>query len=101
MNLNKDLFNKLADLRIAERDIKNKIDEIYPEIIASLVDVEDGAMIETEKGSFTVSQRRTWEYPEVIEQRELELKKEKKIAEQMGVATYTVKPSVIFKEMVQ
>lgn len=98
--MNKDLFDKLAALRIAERDIKNQIEEIYPEIVASLTDVEDGTIITTDLGTFTVSQRRTWTYPEAIEQREQELKKEKKIAEQMGVATYTTKPSAVFKENV-
>lgn len=98
--MNKELFDKLAALRIAERDVKNQIEEIYPEIVASLTDVEDGTIITTDLGTFTVSQRRTWEYPEALVQRELEIKKEKKIAEQMGVATYTTKPSVTFKEIV-
>lgn len=99
--MDKQLFEKLADLRVAERAIKDQIEEIYPEIIKSIEaeELEDGTIIESSKGKFTVSNRRTWTYTTETKAVEENLKKLKKEEEQKGLATYTTKPSVVFKEL--
>lgn len=96
--MNKERFEKLAELRIKQREIEAEIDEIYPEITASVVDLEDGTIIETAEGNFSVSHRRSWTYSDEVESIAESLKKQKKLEEQKGIATYTTKPSVIFKE---
>ena len=95
--MTKELFEALADLRIKEREIKNQIDEIYPQILEEVADIEEGTIIASVSGNFTVSHRRTWEYTEEVEKLNKELKDQKKKEEQMGHATYTTKPSVVFK----
>jgi len=99
----KDLLEKLAELRIAEREIKEKIDAIYPEVVGLVENeqIEDGTIIEIPSGKFTVSYRRTWEYTDTVENLSNELKKAKKEEEQKGIATYTAKPSVIFKSVIE
>ena len=97
--MNKELFEKLADLRVAEREIKAKIEEILPEINASVEDLDSGTIIESPSGTFTVTKRRTWTYSEGLEKLEEQVKKEKKLEEQKGIATYVEKPTVIFKSV--
>jgi hypothetical protein len=94
--MTKELFDQLATLRIQEREIKSKIDEIYPQVLEEVADAEDGTVIESDLGNFTVSFRRNWEYPELIQEFESEVKKKKKLAEQTGEATYEEKACVIF-----
>lgn len=94
----KDLLEKLAELRIQERLIKEQIDEIYPTVLESVKEYEDGTIIEIPSGKFTVSFRRTWTYSPACETAAEALKKQKKEEEQKGLATYSEKPSVVFKE---
>lgn len=96
--MDKELFEKLAALRIKEREIKDQIEEIYPTITASVEELPDGTVIESDLGKFTVSHRRTWEYTPEFERAKEELKKQQKEEEQKGTATYTTKASVVFKE---
>ena len=60
-------------------------------------ELEDGTIIETPSGKFTVSHRRTWTYSDEVDSISESLKKQKKLEEQKGIAKYTTKPSVIFK----
>lgn len=95
--MNKELFEKLAYLRLAERDIKDQIDEILPTINESVKELERGTIIKTPAGTFTVSLRRTYTYSKDVEEKEVELKKLKKEEEQKGLATHVEKASVVFK----
>lgn len=96
--MDKELFDKLARLRIKEREIKDEIDEIYPSVTESVEELPDGTVIESDLGKFTVSHRRTWEYSHEYEKQKEDLKKKQKEEEQKGLATYTTKASVVFKE---
>jgi len=95
----KQKLEQLARLKIEQRKIEAEIEEIYPEILEEVKDMDDGTVIEMSEGTFTVSFRRTWTYTEELEKKAEALKIAKKEEEQKGLATYTTKPSVIFKQV--
>lgn len=94
--MNKEKFELLAELRIAEKEIAAKIKEILPEVTASVQDLEGGTVIETGLGSFTVAERRTFEYSESIQAQEKALKELKKDEERKGLAECTINKFVKF-----
>jgi hypothetical protein len=96
----KQLFDELADLRIKEKEINDRIEEIKPIIYQEVDGLESGTPIDLEsgKGSFTVSYTRKWTYPEYVTQLEKEYKKTKKKSEQVGDATYTESVMLKFSE---
>lgn len=98
MNNITDKLNKLAELRIAEREIKSKIEEILPSITEEIVDLDSGTALEVSAGTFTVSKRRTYKYSKAVEEKERIYKEAKKQEERTGKAPYTESTSIIFKE---
>lgn len=95
-NMDTEKFERLAELRIKEREIKKEIEVLLPEINESVVDIEDGTAIQVKHGIFTVKHLRKWEYTPETKRFERELKDRKKSEEQTGEATYVTSPSVRF-----
>lgn len=48
-------------------------------------------------GMFIITHRKTWTYSEVIKSAEEQLKKDKKVEEARGIATYEEKESLMYK----
>lgn len=92
--MNKAIFEQYAELKIAEKEIKEKIDALQPEVMAEMGENEE---VETDMGKFIIGTRRSWNYPEAIKTAEADIKVAKKTAEQTGDATYTENPYLLFK----
>lgn len=90
-------LERLAELRIAERQIKTEIEEILPIVTASADELDSGTELEVSNGKFVVSKRRVWTYPDSVQSKKVEYDEAKKESEQDGSAEYTEKASLIFK----
>jgi len=96
--MNRELFEKYAELKRAEADLVSQINELKPQIMTEMGDNEE---VEVDGvGKFVVGKRRVWTYPESIQQAENDLKTVKKEAERLGDATCQENPYVIFKSVV-
>ncbi len=94
---NKELLNYYADLKIEEKQISEKVEEIKEKVIALMVESELEELELSDKGKLTLNKKRSWKYPEPIKQKEDEVKALKKEAEQLGTADYTENAYVVFK----
>jgi len=92
--MKKELFERYAELKAAEKEIKTEIDELNPQVMEEMGDNEE---VETEFGKFTRASRRKWTYPPAIKTAEDDLKVAKKTAEQVGDATYEENYYLLFK----
>lgn len=91
-------LNKLAELRLAEREIGEQIDALLPEINAMAADLESGTELEVDAGRFIVAKRRKWTYTAPTLEAEKKVKELKKTEEMTGDATYIENTSLTFKE---
>jgi len=94
----KDILNKYAYLKLKVKALEEEMDELNPQVLEIM---KESAVEEIEVGDLgklTMASRRTWIYPEFIQEKEKELKREKKEAEQTGTADYSEKHYVLFKE---
>lgn len=86
-------LKEYANLKIEEKKIKDRIEELKPEVIKSMKMEQE----ETDLGTFTITEKRTYTYSKEIQDKEELLKEQKKEEEQTGVAEYTVAPVLVFK----
>ena len=88
-------FKEYAELKLEERRIKDRIAELQPDIIASMLSAGKDKQ-PTSLGTFTLGSRRTWAFSEgvhtLLEQVEA-LKQEEKAN---GTATSEEKPELKF-----
>lgn len=97
--MNTDQLKEYAKLKIEEKAIKARIDELNPLILEDIQ--KSGAdEVPTSMGTFTLSSRRTYKYPDEIVNMELSLKEKKTEAEAKGTATPVDKEYIIFKAAV-
>lgn len=87
----------LASLRVEQRAIEARIDEIMPEIVVAASELDSGTQLEVSIGRFIISKRRVWKYPANVKKLETAFKDAKKEAEQTGEADYTENTSLLFK----
>jgi len=93
----KDLINKLAELRIKEKEIAAEIKAIVAEVTPTVSDLDSGAQLEVESGTFTIQKRRVWTYPAYVNMAEDVFKEAKEKAQATGDAEYTENTSLVFK----
>jgi len=90
------MLARYADAKRAEKKIKADLDELKPVILDYMQD--DGTEeLESEYGTFTIQNRRTWTFSLAVESEEKVLKNLKKIEQQEGTATSEEKASLYFK----
>lgn len=85
----KELLEKYAELKEAEKQIKGQLDELNPQIVELMEKKQVEEVELTGAGKFSLVGKRKWAYPRLIEELELDLKDKKKEAEQTGEATYS------------
>ena len=92
------ILRNYSELKIKIKALEAQADELNPFVLESLqvsgaeeVDIED-------LGKIVLANRRTWEYPAEIKEKEDTVKAEKKEAEQLGTAKYSEKPYILFKQ---
>ena len=92
--MNKELFEKYAELKIQQKAIENEISELAPSILTSIA--EAGAdKVELDSGSFVVETRKKWEFSDVVEGMRAKVKESEK--EEMANGTATFDESKILK----
>jgi len=96
--MKKELFEKLANLRIKEREIETQIKELIPLVYAEADGQEDGAIIHTTNGNFSVSYLRKWKFPLVVEELKKKFKEAEEGSKRLGTATYTLGISLKFND---
>lgn len=85
--MTKEIFITYAKLKAAEKELKTQIDEMSSQVLEAMGGNDE---VELEGyGTFVRANRRSWTYPQPIQQAEDDLKKAKKTAEQTGNASYT------------
>lgn len=90
----KELFEKYAQLKKAEKELATEIAALAPKIIEAMGDNEE---VTTDNGLFALGHRRKWQYPADIEAEEKRVKELKKEAEQAGIADYEETTCLIFR----
>ena len=88
-----DLYSQYALLDAQEKEIKAKKEAMRTDIVKAMVEAGEQSITHT-LGKFTVSQVKSWTYPERIEQLAEEVKAEKAKAESTGEATCVETPSL-------
>lgn len=92
--MTKELFITYAKLKAAEKELKAQIDEMSPQVLEAMGDNDE---VELEGyGTFVRANRRSWTYPQPIQQAEADLKVAKKTSEQTGEASYEENPYLRF-----
>ena len=89
-------LEQLGELRIAERQIADKIEALLPDVYKEVEALPTGAELEVSVGKFSVTRRREWTFPPEIEVKEKEIKSIKDKMKQTGEATYIENVGVTF-----
>lgn len=92
----KKLLREYADLKTASKNLESEMDILNPIVLQIMQDNEVEEIEVEDLGKVTLASRRSWRYPEAITEFESELKEKKKLAEQLGTATYNEKQYIIF-----
>jgi len=92
--MNKDLLKQYADLKVLIADAESKLDTLKPQVLETIGEAEE---VQTDFGTFSITKRRSWTYPQDITNKEKELKADQKKAQQLGTAEYTEAPVLVFK----
>lgn len=93
----KETLNNYAEIKSKIKELEAKADELNPLVLDIMQELEVEEIELGDTGKLSMGERRTWKYPSFIQEKEKELKEEKKKAEQTGSADYTTKKYVIFK----
>ena len=91
----KKAFSKYEDLKIQEKEIKTKIDELKPIIINAIPEETE---IDGEHGYFSVQPRSKWKHSSALEAKEKSLKEEKKKEIAEGIAIETKTPVLFYRQ---
>lgn len=95
-NMTKELFQEYALLKLQEKGIKARIEELNPKI-KSEISLAGADKIDSEWGTFTVMKKKLWVYSDVVKTLEATLE-ERRIEEQAtGSATFKEVPILMFK----
>jgi nucleoid DNA-binding protein len=93
--MNKNLFEEYASLKQKEKELVEKIKELAPKIMEEMGDNEEVELGDV--GRFIVGRRRSWVYPQTIQEAEENIKVAKRDAEKLGDAEYAENPYLIYK----
>lgn len=96
--MNKGYYDEYAALKTKKKALENQIDELEAKIIEEMV-AEGATKIETTFGKFTVTMKKTWEYPQEVIDIGEQFKAAKATAESTGDATFTEAPSLRFTSL--
>jgi len=87
--------------KVQIKHLEDRLEELKPEIVGGIqVIAPDDGIVDTDFGIFTVSEKRTYQYSEEVEDLTKRLKALKRDQEATGEATYDTKPSLRFDEKI-
>lgn len=88
-------YEEYAIIEAKIKDLKNKQDEMRVKILDEMI-LNEQKKVETPVGSFSLSQRKTWEYTKKVEEAKEKLDTLKAKEESTGEATFVEVPSLRF-----
>lgn len=97
MDKNRETLKQYADLKSQVSKLEDQMEALKPEVMDIIESVNpDDKTVETDFGSFTVVQKRKYEYSDEIVALEKDVKERKKAEEATGDAVYTIAPYLKF-----
>ena len=94
--MTKENFEKYAELKIQISLLEKEIELLQPLILEEMpekpVDLEG-------VGTFSLGSRKTWSYSSELEKIKTDLKESEKVEQQKGIAEYTEKPYLMFRQV--
>lgn len=95
--MNKEVLKEYAELKVQEKQIKLRIDELNPLIKADLV-AQGLDKLPTNLGNFNIKRAKKWTYSEAVKKMEENLKLLKTEEEADGTATFVEVEQLEFRE---
>ena len=89
------MYEEYAVLNSQIKVLTDKKDELRDQILADL-SKQELESVSPAVGKFTVAELKTWKYTNKVKELEEKYKAQKATEESIGLATYTVKPSLRF-----
>lgn len=86
--IDKQIFNDYIDLKEQAKLIDLKIEELKPQILEQMQAAGAEEIVVEQRGTISLSSRRTWTYPPAIKKMEEDLKQAQVEAEAKGEASY-------------
>lgn len=93
--MNTDLFQQYAELKVQEKEIKEKIDNLKESVIKEMADAGLDKQ-PTPLGTFTIQLSKKWEFDDTVRDAENHVLKLKEFAKANGKATYKEVPELKF-----
>lgn len=93
--MNKQNFEKYAQLKEQEKEIAEEIKELKPLLVEDMLEAK-ADKVESDYGTFSIVKRKHWTYSSDTQALDLKLKEIKKTEEADGTATYTEKENLMF-----
>ncbi len=98
-NLNKEKFERYAEIKRQIKALESEADELSPELMRDM-EAEGVDKVDAEVGTFTVSGKKKWTYSDALQNEEAALKEQKKDEQATGVATYEESKFLVFRDPV-
>lgn len=97
MSLDRQVFERYAQVKNQIKALETEAKEIADEVVAEMADAEVDTVTDEAIGSFYFTTRKSWEYPKYVQEAEEKYKELKEKAETIGEATYTESKSLAFR----
>ena len=94
--MNTETIKKYESIKLDIKALEAQLDAIEPDVKEMLANCGVD-QIETEKGKFYFTTRKTWKYTDAVKTKEVEVKELKKTEEETGVATATESKSLTYR----
>lgn len=92
----KQLFSRYSEIVGLVKQLEEEKDKLAEGIFSEMTTLEVD-QIKNDFGTFYFTSRKSWKYPDVIKEKEVEVKTLKKQAEESGEATFEEKKSLAYK----
>lgn len=94
MNIEK--IKEYESIKLQIKELETKAKELEPIVTEALESIEED-QIETDKGKFYFTNRKSWTYTKAVSEKEKEVKDLKKFEEESGAATCEEKKSLTYR----
>ena len=94
--MNKQLFERYAQLKIKEKELKGEMDEIRPQVVSEIEAAEIDKVVIPGYGSVGFKIAKIWKFSHAVEQAELEIEGLKDKEKNEGKATFTERKDLVF-----
>jgi len=93
-----DIYAEYASLKVAESEIKTQLESLAQIIKKDMVLQQKKNKVKTKYGTFSIMNKKSWEYTESVKYVEDSISDLKKSERQKGLATCKTNPILTFKK---